>query len=160
MKLGEKMDNKGNGFIYGHIKSGVSWLAVFSRVMAGLLFGMVGWYKVFVMGADAHAQKLFVEGYADYWIPAGLLYATGFVIPFIELVAGWALVVGWRRRESAVILGFLLLTVLYGHALKEPFFDVTTHILPRFLLLIPVLLWDEAVDRFSLDGLLAGRKKA
>lgn len=145
-------------------KAGLTWVVFFSRVMAGLLFGMAGYYKVFVMGADAHAQKLFVEGYADSWIPAGLLYVTGYVIPFVELVAGWALVVGWRRRESAVVLGFLLLTVLYGHALQEPFFNVTTHILPRFLLLVPVLLWDETVDRWSLDGWvdgwLAGRKRS
>ncbi len=139
-------------------RTGACWVVFFSRVMAGLLFGMAGWYKVFVMGAGAHAQKLFVEGYADSWIPAWLLYATGYVIPLVELVVGWALVAGWRRRESAIVLGFLLLTVLYGHALKEPFFDVTTHILPRFLLLVPVFLWDETVDRFSVDGLLVRSK--
>lgn len=129
----------------------LSWLAFFARVMVGLLFGMSGWHKVFVMGAGNHAQKLFVEGYADSWIPVWLLYGTGFLIPFVELVGGWLLVAGWRRREVAVAFGFLLLLVTYGHALQQPFFDITVHVLPRFLLLIPVLVWDETVDRFSVD---------
>lgn len=136
-------------------EAGLCWIAFFSRIMVGLLFGMAGYYKVFVMGAEAHAQKLFVEPYADSWIPAGLLYGTGYVIPFVELVGGWLLVLGWRRRTAGVIFGFLLLLVTYGHALNEPFFHVTTHILPRFLLLLPVLAWDETVDRFSLDAWLA-----
>ncbi len=38
-----------------------------------------------------------------------------------------------------------------NHLLKAPFFDVTVHVLSRFVLLIPVLIWDEWVDRYSLD---------
>lgn len=135
------------------------WVVFFSRVMAGLLFGMAGYYKVFVMTAQTHAQRLFVEGYAETWIPVFLLWTLGLAIPYVELIGGWLLVVGWRRRTAAVMFGLLLLTVTYGHALKEPFFNISTSVLPRFLLLILVLLWDETVDRWSVDGWLARRKR-
>ena len=75
------------------------WAAFVARWMLGLIFLMAGWFKVFEMGAVQHAQMLFVEGYQDSWIPVWLLWATGFVIPFVELLAGVLLLVGWRVRE-------------------------------------------------------------
>ncbi|MGH9846195.1 MAG: DoxX family protein [Blastocatellia bacterium] len=134
------------------------WLVFFTRVMGGLLFLMAGWHKVFVMSPRAHAAKLFVEPYAQSWIPTFLLWALGFVIPFVELIAGALLVAGWLRRPVAVALGFLLLVVTYGHALNEPFFDVTTHILPRLALLAPVLIFGAGEDRWSVDAWLARRR--
>jgi len=67
-----------------------------------------------------HAQKLFLEPYAGTWIPAALLWPLGVTIPFVELLGGALLIGGWLRRPVAVALGFLLVLVTYGHALKEP----------------------------------------
>ena len=137
---------------------GYGWAAFIARWMLGLLFLMAGWFKVFEMGAVQHAQALFVEGYQDSWIPEGLLWATGFVIPFVELIAGVLLLVGWRVREVLVALGGLLLLVTYGHLLKEPFYDVTTHIFPRVVFLLILFALPRHADRWTLDAFLLRRK--
>ena len=134
------------------------WAAFIARWMLGLIFLMAGWFKVFEMGAVQHAQTLFVEGYQDSWIPEWLLWATGFVIPFIELLAGALLLVGWRVREVLVVLGGLLLLVTYGHLLKEPFYDITTHIFPRVVFLLVLFVLPREADRWTLDAFLLRRK--
>ncbi len=134
------------------------WAAFVARWMLGLIFLMAGWFKVFEMGAVQHAQMLFVDGYQDSWIPVWLLWAMGFVIPFVELLAGAFLLVGWRVREVLVVLGGLLLLVTYGHLLKEPFFDITTHIFPRVAFLLVLFVLPRDADRWTLDALLLRRK--
>jgi len=134
--------------------AGIVKATFFARMILGLLFLMAGWHKVFVMGADTHAIQLFVEGYRDSWIPTWLLYGTGFIIPFIELIGGLILMVGIRIKTVLITLGFLLVLVTYGHLLNEPFYDITTHIFPRLALLLFILLIPTRVDRWSLDYLL------
>ena len=133
------------------------WFSFFSRVIVGLLFGMAGYYKVFIQGPRAHAAQWFTVPYANTWIPHWLLLATGVTIPFVEFTAGWLLVIGLFRRPAAIVLGFVLLLVTYGHELKEPLFNVNSHIIPRFLLLIPVWILPLDADPFSLDWLLRRR---
>ena len=95
------------------------WPAFFTRVTAGLLFAMAGVHKVFIMTPQVHASKLFLEPYQHTWIPHFLLWSLGLGISFVELIAGWLLVAGFLRLPVAISLGFLLLTVTYGHALLE-----------------------------------------
>ncbi len=137
---------------------GYCWAAFVARWMLGLLFLMAGWFKVFEMGAVQHAETLFVESYQDYWIPEWLLWATGFVIPFVEFLTGALLLVGWRVREVLVVLGGLLLLVTYGHLLKEPFYDITTHIFPRVVFLLILFVLPRDADRWTLDAFLRRRK--
>jgi len=135
------------------------WLTFFTRVMVGLLFGMAGYHKVFVQGPVAHAQQWFTVPYAQSWMPQWLLYSTGVTVPFIELIAGWLLVVGLFRLPAALALGGVLLLVTYGHALKEPLFNVNSHIIPRTLLLIPTWIFPVESDPWSVDALIARRSR-
>ena len=81
-------------------------LAAFvSRAIVGLTFFMAGWWKVFTVGALTHAQSGFVEPYADTWLPAWALWATGTAVPFVELVGGGLTLVGWLRWPAALGLG-------------------------------------------------------
>jgi len=140
-------------------KPSLTWVTFFTRVMVGLLFGMAGYHKVFVQGPAAHAQQWFTGPYAGSWIPQWLLYAAGVTVPFVELIAGWLLVAGLFRLPAAIALGGVLLLVTYGHALKEPLFNVNSHIIPRTLLLIPTWMFSVESDPWSLDALLARRRK-
>jgi len=134
-----------------------SWSVFFARVILGLLFLMSGWFKIFEMGVVNHALQMFVEAYADYWIPQWLLWVTGFVIPYLEVAAGLLLVIGLRTKTAALTVGFILVLVTYGHLLQEPFFDVSTHIFPRtFLLLFVLYLTDK--DTLSIDYVIEKRK--
>jgi uncharacterized membrane protein YphA (DoxX/SURF4 family) len=134
------------------------WPAFFMRVTAGLLFGMAGVHKVFIMTPPVHARKLFLEPYQHTWIPHFLLRLLGVGIPFLELIGGWLLVAGYLRRPVGIGLGLLLLLVTYGHALLEPLFNVNSHIFPRLILLLPTLALGPEADPWSLDAALARRQ--
>ena len=118
---------------------------------------MAGVYKVFQLGPLQHARKYFLP-YADTFLPIWSLWATGVVIPFVELVAGGLVILGLRTREALVSLGFVLAIVTFGHLLKEPLYEFHTHVIPRLALLLFILLLPREDDRFSLDYLLKRRK--
>lgn len=140
--------------------SNQSWALLFARAVLGLIFFMAGVYKVFQMGTLQHARKLFVEPYADTFLPTWSLWIVGTAIPIIELFAGALVVLGWRTREALVSLGGVLVVVTFGHLLKEPFYEFHTHVIPRLALLLLVLLWSREDDRFSVDYLMKLRKKS
>src|SRR5688500_6638702 len=102
---------------------GWSWAILFVRWILGLIFFMAGWWKTFDLGPLEHARRLFVEPYADSWIPTWLLWVYGSVIPIVELIAGALMCLGLRVRAAGVAFGFILVVVAYGHLLKEALFD-------------------------------------
>ncbi len=133
-------------------------LAAFvARAIVGLTFFMAGWWKVFTVGALTHAQSGFVEPYADTWLPAWALWATGTAVPFVELIGGGLMLLGWLRWPAALGLGGVLVLVTFGHLLAEPLFAFNAHVLPRTILLVVALvLFHE--DRWSLDAWLSRRQ--
>jgi len=132
------------------------WAVFFARVVLGLIFGMAGYWKCFVLTPAGHVQRFFLP-FADTWIPIWLLWTVGTIVPIVELVAGWLLVVGFRTREALIALGFVLVTVTYGHLLKEPLYSFTGHVFPRLVLLVFVALTLND-DRWSVDAWLRARK--
>lgn len=133
----------------------MTWALFFGRWVVGLTFAMAGWWKVFALGPGEHARRFFVEGFAETWIPVALLQALGWSIPWLELVAGVLVCLGWRRREAYPALGGILVLVTYGHLLQEPLFDISGHIFTRLALLLFVLMVPANRDRWSLDEILA-----
>src|SRR6266568_8318873 len=97
-----------------------SWAMLFARLVLGLIFFMAGVWKVFQLGPLEHARKYFLP-FADTFLPVWSLWATGVIIPFIELIAGALVILGLRVREALVALGFVLAVVTFGHLLREPF---------------------------------------
>ena len=118
---------------------------------------MAGVYKVFHLGPLEHARKYFLP-YADTFLPVWSLWATGVVIPFVELIAGGLVILGLRTREALVALGFVLAIVTFGHLLKEPLYEFHTHVIPRLAVLLFIFLLPREDDRFSLDYLLKRSK--
>ena len=81
-----------------------AWAILFARSVLGLIFFMAGVWKVFGLGPMEHARQLFVEPYAKTFLPAWSLWATGYVVPFVELVAGALVLIGLRTREALIAL--------------------------------------------------------
>jgi uncharacterized membrane protein YphA (DoxX/SURF4 family) len=129
---------------------------VFARLVLGFIFFMAGVYKVFELGPLGHARKWFLP-FSDTFLPVWSLWAVGTVIPFVELVAGGLLLVGWRVREALLALGGVLVIVTFGHLLHEPLYPFHEHVIPRLALLVFVLAMPRGDDRFSLDHLLRRR---
>ena len=131
-----------------------AWAILFARLVLGLIFFMAGVMKVFQLGPLNHARKYFLP-FADTFLPVWSLWATGVVIPFIELIAGAMVILGLRVRMALVALGFVLAVVTFGHLLHDALYEFHTHVIPRLALLLFVLLLPREVDRFSLDYLLS-----
>ena len=130
------------------------WARLFARVLVGILFFMAGWWKCFELTPMQHARGMFVEGFAESWIPVPLLWALGLAIPVVELVAGALLIAGWRTREALITVGVILVIVTYGHALQEPLYSIQAHILPRSFLMFLALVLPADEDRLSVDSWL------
>jgi thiosulfate dehydrogenase (quinone) large subunit len=133
------------------------WARMFARVMVGIIFFMAGYWKCFELTPMQHARGMFVEGFANTWIPTFLLWALGLSIPVVEFVAGGLLIVGFRTREALLAIGVILLLVTYGHTLQEPLYSIKDHILPRTLLMLAALVLPADEDRLTLDYWLLRR---
>ena len=135
-----------------------AWAVLVARVVLGLIFGMAGYWKTFVLTPVGHYHRFF-EPYADTWIPLWMLWATGVTIPIVELMGGWLLVAGLFIPEALVALGVVLMTVTYGHLLKEPLYSFTGHVIPR-LALLAFVAFAAGDDRYSLDAVRRRRERS
>jgi uncharacterized membrane protein YphA (DoxX/SURF4 family) len=131
---------------------------LFARLVLGFIFFMAGVYKVFTLTPAGHVRKWFLP-YQDTFLPTWSLWAVGLAIPFVELLAGALLLVGWQRRSALVALGIVLVVVTFGHLLKEPLYPFHEHVIPRLALFAFLMVMPEVDDAFSLDHVLARRKQ-
>ena len=131
---------------------------LFARGVLGLIFFMAGVWKVFTLTPAGHAHRWFVDPYADTFLPLWALWAVGVTTPFVELLAGALMLLGFRVKEASIALGTVLLIVTFGHLFKTPLYEFHTHVIPRLGLLLFVMLFPREADRYSLDGWL-GRKR-
>lgn len=122
-----------------------------ARWMVGLLFGMAGYWKIFSLSTQTHAEQFFVAGFQDHWIPEWLLLALGYSIPYWELAGGVLLLIGFKVRMVLISFGLLLLMTTYGHALQEGLFDIDGHTFTRLMLIFIVLLISQQHDWLTLD---------
>ena len=129
-----------------------AWAILIARTLLGLVFFVAGVYKTFMWGPLEHARVLFVEPYAQTYLPVWGLWASGAVIPIIELVVGALVLVGLWTRPSLFVLGGILIFVAFGHLVRQRGTSLNPFILPRSALLLIVLLTPAAADRYSLDG--------
>jgi uncharacterized membrane protein YphA (DoxX/SURF4 family) len=133
-----------------------AWAILFARLVLGFIFFMAGVYKVFGLTPIGHVRKWFLP-YTDTFLPAWSLWAAGLAIPFVELVAGALLLLGWRVYEALLALGAVLVVVTFGHLLKEPLYPFHEHVIPRLALLLFLLVMPRGEDRFSVDQVLRRR---
>lgn len=131
-----------------------------ARVLLGLVWLVGGINKVFIWGPIQHARNLFVIPYAGTFLPAWSLWASGTVIPFLELIFPAFVIVGLWTRPSLYLLGGILIFVTFGHLLLTPLSleRLEDFILARAVLLLTVLLFPPEADRYSIDGLLRRRR--
>jgi thiosulfate dehydrogenase (quinone) large subunit len=133
-----------------------TWAVLLARLVLGLIFFMAGVWKVFVLGPAGHVQRFFLP-FQHTFLPVWSLWAVGFTIPFVELIAGGLVIIGWKIRYALAALGVVLVIVTFGHLLEQPLYAFHEHVIPRLALVLLVLLMPAEVDRFSLDHLLKRR---
>jgi uncharacterized membrane protein YphA (DoxX/SURF4 family) len=131
-----------------------------ARVLLGLVWLVGGINKVFIWGPIEHARNLFVVPYAGTFLPAWSLWASGTIIPFLELIFPAFVIVGLWTRPSLYLLGGILIFVTFGHLLLMPLSieRLEDFILARAVLLLTVLMFPPEADGYSIDGLLGRRR--
>lgn len=134
-----------------------AWAIFFARAILGLIFLMAGWWKVFTLGPMMHARGMFVEPYVDSFLPAWSLWATGTVVPVVELLAGALVLIGLWRRPALLALGGVLVLVTFGHLLADPLYAFHSHVIPRTALLLFVLAMPASEDVLSVDNWFSSR---
>ena len=134
-----------------------SWAILIARVILGLIFFMAGFWKVFTLGPVEHAKRWFVGPYSETFLPVWSLWATGTVVPVVELAAGALLLVGLWTRPALLALGGILILVTFGNLLAEPLYEFHTHVIPRLALLLFVLSMPDSDDLISVDYWLSRR---
>jgi uncharacterized membrane protein YphA (DoxX/SURF4 family) len=130
-----------------------SWAVLFARLVLGLIFFTAGVWKVFTLGPAGHVQRFFLP-FQHTFLPVWSLCAAGYAIPFIELIAGALVVLGFKTRFALVALGNVLAIVTFGHLLDQPLYAFHEHVIPRLALVLFVLLMPRDSDRYSLDRVL------
>jgi thiosulfate dehydrogenase [quinone] large subunit len=135
-----------------------AWAVFIARALLGMVFFIGGAHKVFTLGATEHARTLFVEPYANTYLPVWALWVTGMIVPYLELVFGALVLIGLFTRVSLMVLGAILVFVMFGHLVRAPLFVANGFILPRAGLFLFVLLMPRELDWFSVDGLLRSRR--
>ena len=133
-----------------------AWALLFARLVLGFIFFMAGGFKVFSLTPVGHVRKWFLP-YEDTFLPSWSLWVVGLAIPFVELVGGALLLLGWRVYHALLALGVVLVIVTFGHLLKEPLYPFHEHVIPRLALLLFLLVFPRDADRFSLDHVIARR---
>ena len=85
---------------------GNSWIELAARWVLGLTFIYASFHKIL---APADFAKI-VYGYDLF--PAVFINLIAIIIPFLELVAGLALIIGFYPRSAAIIVNALLTAYL------------------------------------------------
>jgi uncharacterized membrane protein YphA (DoxX/SURF4 family) len=136
-----------------------SWAIFVARAILGVVFLVAGIYKTFMYGPLEHARVLFVGPYADTFLPAWALWATGTIVPIVELIAGGLVLVGLWTRPALLALAGVLVLVTFGHLLVQPATSIIPFIMTRSALLLVVLLSPASADRWSLTYVVSGRSR-
>ena len=111
---------------------------------------MQGLGKVFTWGVEnVYNMDFFYKTYKDL-LPNFLIHATAYYTSYIELIGGLMVVLGFKRDYSLYALASVLVIVTFGHGLAEPIWDLS-HVMPRTILLVAILILPKEWDRFSVD---------
>jgi len=127
------------------------------RLILGFIFFFQGFGKVFKFGLDAVYQNFFLETYKDL-LPELLILATAYYTSYIEMIAGFLLIIGYKRDIALYALASVLIIVTFGHGLAEPIWDLS-HVMYRTILLISLLLLPKGWDVFTIDTIITNKKK-
>ena len=137
-----------------------SLVLLFARLFLGSIFVAQGTRSVVRLGLADFARKLYVEPFADSWVPEPLLWAAGLTNPVIQITTGVLLIIGLRTRFAATVMAAFLVSIFFGHLLKDPFDrgqSPHAYAMANFLIAIVVLWLHPRGDRFSVDAMLARR---
>ncbi len=126
------------------------------RWLVGLIFFWQGFGKVFEWTVDGVYENYF-KSYEATFLPEWLIWTSAYYTSYVELICGFVLLIGLKRKSAYLLLSSVLIIVSFGHGLDSYIWD-STYVIHRALFLIPLMLLPGEWDRWSLDAYLMRRK--
>ena len=124
----------------------------FTRALLGIIFFMQGFGKVFTFTVPK-VYELFFKDFENTFLPRWLIWGAAYYTSYVEMVCGFLLIIGLFRKWAMYLLCADLLVVSFGHGLMEPIWDLS-HVMPRAILLITLLLVPQEWDLWNGDRIL------
>ena len=122
------------------------------RIFTGVLFFFQGYDKVFKVKISG-VVNTFLEDAEHMHIHKPLVTLISFYTSFIELAAGFLLIVGLLTNYALLGLGIDLVLVGFAFSLIRPMWDLQ-YVFPRLLLVFILLILPNEYNTISLDYLL------
>ncbi len=125
------------------------------RIVLGINIAMHGLVRV---GDPFGFAQGMVKGFAETPLPGWSVQLFGLVLPFVELVTGLGMLLGWRLRLFLMMGGLTLAALTFGTCLRQQW---ETAGLQLFYALAYAWLLRHASDaRLTLDEWVANRRRA
>jgi putative oxidoreductase len=127
---------------------------LYMRLLLGMLFIFQGYDKIFRIKIKGVIQTI-EPYYRQIKIPRFLIVAIAYLTSYIEFIGGILLFLGLFKYISLYVLGLDLLIVSLGMSLMDPVWKMDI-VMPRFILLIILLLIPSTYDIYSIQCFLPG----
>jgi thiosulfate dehydrogenase (quinone) large subunit len=122
--------------------------AVF-RLTLGINILVHGAGRIFGPGAEAFASTTAAE-FSKTALPAGMVHAFLFVLPFSELVLGVLTTLGLFTRWALTLGGLMIAALIFGTAMRSDWNTVGVQMI--YAITYYLLLVNRDYNRFSLDS--------
>ncbi|WP_244238076.1 MauE/DoxX family redox-associated membrane protein [Corallococcus terminator] len=123
------------------------------RCVLGVNIAVHGLTRV---GNPAAFAEGLVTGFSQTWLPAWSVRGFGFVLPFVELLTGLAVLLGLRLRAALVVGGLTMAALTFGTGVQQKWEIAGLQLFYAFV--YAWLLHHASAARFTLDGALGNRR--
>lgn len=122
------------------------------RTILGILFFMQGYDKVVKVKMEG-VIKSFRYEFGNIKMPDFLLIISAYYSSFVELIGGFALILGIVTKYALFLLGADLILVVIAFSLINPVWDMKI-VFPRILIWSVLMILPETWNKLSLDYLI------
>ncbi len=117
------------------------------RLSMGVTLLLHGLVRLPMLGKFADGMA---RDFSATMLPAGLVRAFAFSLPFAELAVGVLLTIGFWQRATLTAATLLMVALTFGTALQQRWDTLTQQML--YVFLYSALLATRSWDRWSLDA--------
>lgn len=122
------------------------------RVILGSLFFFQAYEKLFKIGLE-ESYRVFQEDAQRKNVPFWFMKGSVIISSYIELIAGFMLVIGLFQSYSMLLLGINLIMVTIGFGYLQGLWDMR-HVFPRIVLLAILYSIPLEYHLWSIDQLI------
>ncbi|MEX1003430.1 MAG: DoxX family membrane protein [Crocinitomicaceae bacterium] len=122
------------------------------RISLGLLFFFQAYDKIFRIGLSGVVNEVH-QGAEKRKIPEGFTRFSIYLSSYVELIGGALLILGLFTLPVLYLFGIHLMLVILGFSVLKGIWDMS-HVFPRLVLLVLLLLLPYQLNILSLDHLL------